>query len=126
MTNLKVLQPQEVEVFYLLPALRRELAKALKEAGKSQKAIAVLLGITEAAVSQYLSDKRGAGIVMPAAFIDKVKEHAAKITDQSSCYLQLQQLVKQANDSRLLCQIHAQMDKSMTHCNVCFGGDHGI
>lgn len=39
-------------------AIKAKLAKALKKKGKSQKEIAEMLGVTEAAVSQYLSGKR--------------------------------------------------------------------
>ena len=66
----KLLQPQEIEVFYILPALRRELAVSLKSAGKSQKAIAGLLGVTEAAVSQYFSSKRASQV----KFSDSLKK----------------------------------------------------
>ncbi len=41
-----------------VPAIKAKLAKELKEKGLSQKEIAALLDVTEAAVSQYLSGKR--------------------------------------------------------------------
>ena len=41
----RVLQPQELEVFYVIPALRREFSLRLKESGKSQKDIAKVLGV---------------------------------------------------------------------------------
>ena len=52
--SLKQLMPQEIEVWYIIPAVRRELAKSMVKIGLKQKQIAVTLGITEAAVSQYL------------------------------------------------------------------------
>ena len=51
----KLLLPQEIETFYVIPSLRRQLALCLKEKGMKQKDIAQLLGIDTAAVSQYLS-----------------------------------------------------------------------
>ncbi|OLS30673.1 MAG: hypothetical protein ThorAB25_08490 [Candidatus Thorarchaeota archaeon AB_25] len=65
--------PQEVEVWYVLPAIRRELAKVMKtkvahrknEDGDmvdhkiTQKEIARMLGVTEPAITQYLLKKRG-------------------------------------------------------------------
>ena len=52
--------PQEVELWYLIPALRREIAKILvKDYDLSQVEIAKILKITESAVSQYLKEKRG-------------------------------------------------------------------
>ncbi|HLC55710.1 MAG TPA: hypothetical protein VJJ23_00555, partial [Candidatus Nanoarchaeia archaeon] len=50
--------PQEIEVWYIIPALRREFASILKEKGFPQKQIAEKLKLTESAVSQYLKLKR--------------------------------------------------------------------
>ena len=71
MGMLKVLQPQEVEVFYLLPTLRKEIAKALKTRGHDQKRIAAMLGVTDAAVSQYISGKRGSDCNPVRRFVRK-------------------------------------------------------
>ena len=120
---LKVLQPQEIEAFYLLPALRRELAGALKALGKDQKTIASLLGVTGAAVSHYLSGKRGAEMEMPASFVAKVRERAKHIKDSASAYAALQRLVRDANDDRLLCTLHLKMDSSLAKgCALCYEG----
>jgi uncharacterized protein len=43
----------------LMPALRAELVKELKKLGLRQKRIAHMMGLTPAAVSQYLNGKRG-------------------------------------------------------------------
>ncbi|MHA2366372.1 MAG: transcriptional regulator [Candidatus Hodarchaeales archaeon] len=52
--------PVEIEYWYVLPTIRRELTKTLKSMGKlRQKEIAKILGITEAAVSQYIKGTRG-------------------------------------------------------------------
>ncbi len=121
MGTLKVLQPQEVEVFYLLPTLRKEIAKALKTHGHDQKRIAAMLGVTDAAVSQYITGKRGSEVEFPKEFTQRVAEAAKTILDQQSCFTQLQQLMQEATTSGLLCQIHMQMDKSVgTSCAVCF------
>ncbi|MFH1328275.1 MAG: hypothetical protein ABIH76_05470, partial [Candidatus Bathyarchaeota archaeon] len=50
--------PQEIEVWYVLPALRREFAKAFLETGMKQKDIAKIMEINEPAISQYLKAKR--------------------------------------------------------------------
>ncbi len=52
--------PCEVITWYVLPVIRRELATNLvKEHGITQKKTAELLGLTNAAISQYVSKKRG-------------------------------------------------------------------
>ena len=52
--------PCEKVVWYILPIIRKEFARVLHEKyGFSQREIASLLDLTEAAVSYYLSGKRG-------------------------------------------------------------------
>ena len=52
--------PCEVITWYILPVIRRELAtKLVKQHGITQKKTAELLGLTDAAISQYVSKKRG-------------------------------------------------------------------
>jgi len=52
------MQPCESAAKHKVPAIKAKLARELKEKGVSQKEIAALLDVTEAAVSQYLSGKR--------------------------------------------------------------------
>lgn len=121
---LKILQPQEIEAFYLLPALRRELAKALKNQGNDQKTIASLLGVSGAAVSHYFSGKRGAEMDMPASFVKNINARATRVKDAQSAYAQLQHLVKDANKERLLCKMHLTMDKTLNaSCKLCYHGE---
>ena len=52
--------PCELVVWYTLPFIRRELAKELIEAhGFTQAKVARLFGVTDAAISQYMKEKRG-------------------------------------------------------------------
>ena len=52
--------PCEIATWYILPVIRKELAILLvKNHGMSQKKTASMLGVTDAAISQYLSKKRG-------------------------------------------------------------------
>ena len=46
-------------VKYILPAVRAMVAKELIERGYKIKEVAEMLGLTQAAVSQYLTSKRG-------------------------------------------------------------------
>ena len=51
--------PCEHAMWYVLPQIRAELARELVRSGMSQREAAEKLGITPAAVSQYLHKKRG-------------------------------------------------------------------
>ncbi|RJQ21042.1 transcriptional regulator [Candidatus Woesearchaeota archaeon] len=116
----RILQPQEIEVFYILPAIRRELAHCLKAKGKSQKDIAALLGVTGAAVSQYISAKRGSEIQfnekLKAAFADS----AGKIACGQTMTRETQKLLQLARSERMICQMHASLGKVPVGCNLCF------
>ena len=46
--------PCEMVVWYIIPAIRSELAKDLLKLGMKQKKISELMDITQPAVSQYL------------------------------------------------------------------------
>ena len=84
MPNLKLTQPQEVEVLYLLPAIRRELAIAMKKTGMEQKKIAELLCVTEPAVSQYFSSKRAQKIKFTKEILGKIQVSAEKIKNKTT------------------------------------------
>ena len=115
---MQLLQPQEVEVFYLLPAIRRELSIAMKAQGRSQKEIADLLGVTPAAVSQYLHEKRAKAL--PAEFQERITCAAKDVKDKESMIRETQQLVAHAKRSKLVCKLHAQHAEVPKGCEVCF------
>jgi predicted transcriptional regulator len=54
----KLIFPQEIEVWYVLPAIRKKIALKIVEKGMQQKDVAKIMGITPAAVCQYKTDKR--------------------------------------------------------------------
>lgn len=112
--------PQEIEVWYILPAIRKELVSTLKETGKSQKEIAKLLNITEAAVSQYVKEKRAKEISFNAEVKQFIKEAAEKIKDQASAFHQIQVINEYIKKSKILCQLHAQIEGNLKGCDVCY------
>ena len=61
------LLPQEIEVWYIIPKIRRELASLLVKKHKlSYEKAGEVLGVTKSAVSQYLSNKRANKIELSA------------------------------------------------------------
>ncbi len=119
---IQLLQPQELEVYYLLPALRRELANALKQHGKSQKEIAQMFGITEAAVSQYVHEKRGVDVDFTPELEKTIKNAAARITDTVTFIKETQQLLHKVWNDRFICTVcHNQNGAAIPKgCAVCF------
>ncbi|MDD1721650.1 MAG: helix-turn-helix domain-containing protein [Euryarchaeota archaeon] len=56
--------PCETAVWHILPAIRSQVAKELVKFGLSQKDISERLGITQPAVSQYVTSKRGTNVAL--------------------------------------------------------------
>jgi len=120
----RLLQPQEIEVFYVLPAIRRELAMFMKAEGKSQKEIAKLLSVTEPAVSQYISSKRAAELKFNDALKAEVKLSAQRITSETSLMREVQRLLNITRQQRLVCRMHEALGTVPKKCSVCF--DHEL
>ena len=95
------MMPQEVEVWYVLPAIRRELAKVMKtkvvprknEDGATvdhkitQKEIARMLGVTEPAITQYLLKKkgrrsRGDQVAIPGLILKEIDKSADTMIEE--------------------------------------------
>ncbi|MBI4016080.1 MAG: hypothetical protein HY363_00125 [Candidatus Aenigmarchaeota archaeon] len=124
----RLLHPQEVEVFYILPTLRKHFAICLKDKGLMQKQIAELLDVEGATVSQYVNEKRANKIKFENNVLEKIKESTERITDKLSLLRETQHLLKFIRQSNALCTIHRQLSHlpetctpSSIGCNV--GGE---
>ncbi|MFH1592631.1 MAG: transcriptional regulator [Candidatus Woesearchaeota archaeon] len=106
------LLPQEIEVFYVIPTIRRYLAVYMKSGGLKQSRIAELLQIDRAAVSQYISKKRGAKVKFNKSILEEISKSASNIDDKFSVLREIQRLLRVVKDSGELCRIHRQF------CNV--------
>ncbi len=99
--------PQEVEAWYIIPALRRELSKALiKKHGLSYDKVGRLLGITKAAVSQYLSNKRASKVKLHVKIHDEVEKSALNILEKKSDSVrEIQRILKVIRLNHLHCEV---------------------
>ncbi len=118
---LKILQPQEIEAWYVLPLIRRELAFAMKEEGLDQKTIAGLLGITAAAVSQYIHHKRASDFEIEPNIKFEFKVSAKRIAhDRTLIFAEVQRILKILWDTKFVCEIHKSKSWCPDDCGVCF------
>lgn len=120
---MKKVMPQEIEVWYLIPALRRELARIfVNEYNMKQKKVAGILGITEAAISQYLKSKRGKEVKFSKKEILEIKKSADRIKENPNDFMkELYELCKKFRNSRVICKLHMKKDKSIhKNCKACF------
>ncbi len=111
---------QELEVWYVIPAIRREIALAMKSKGLKQVEIANKLGITKAAVNQYLSGKRGAEVSLNSRIKERINHIADEINNSSDSIKYIQYLLNLSRNEKIACQIHRSFDKNFDNCNVCF------
>ncbi len=78
---IKVKPPCEIVVWYVIPAIRSELAKELLNLGMKQKDVSELMDITQPAVSQYITDKRGSGIRLDEDVRTMIKDFARQLSE---------------------------------------------
>ena len=114
------LMPQEIEVRYVLPALRRELAQKLSEKGLKQREIAEILNITPAAVSQYLKAKRGTTTLRAELSKEAEKSAARIIEDKELAQSEIYHLTQIVKKKAMICAIHRLHDDVPGKCDICF------
>lgn len=110
----------------MLPALRREIATCMKAEGKSQKDIAKLLGVTEPAISQYMTSKRAALLKFNDQLKTEVMAAAKRITSEMSLLREMQRLIQLIREERVVCQVHEALGSAPKGCNVCFENNETI
>lgn len=114
--------PQEIEVWYLIPSLRRELAKIIiDDFNLTQKQTAEILGITESAISQYIKEKRAHELKFNGKEMAEIRKTAKKIiTDKENCNKYLYKLTMQLRGTNAICALHKKQDKSLSeNCHIC-------
>jgi predicted transcriptional regulator len=116
------LLPQEIEVRYLIPALRRELSKILSQNHNlKQKEVATLLGLTEAAISQYIKEVRGQEMKFDEKELKIISDYAKKMIAQPEKSLDLLfKLSVVMRGSTAMCGLHKSMDSDLPDkCTLC-------
>jgi len=115
----QLIMPQEIEVFYVIPAIRREMALAMKAAGKKQKDIAKLLCVEESTISQYITNKRAAKLKLNDRIKNAVSASVKKIHDKISLVRETQKLLKLIKEENALCEIHRAVADMPKACDTC-------
>ena len=117
--------PQETMLWYVVPAIRRALMIELKAKGLMQKDIAPMLGITEAAVSQYMKDKRatlGKDILSKEPLKSEISKSADKIAgakDETATVREINRICAIVRDKKIICQFH-KLRYPNEKCNICY------
>src|SRR3989338_10124381 len=115
--------PQEISTWYIITAIRREFVKEMISQGLSQKKAADKLGLTEAAVSNYMNDKRASQVKLNEHIKEMIKGSVVNIlSKQSDVFTEVYNVVKECEKDLTVCQIHAAYDEIPEGCKICFSG----
>jgi len=107
---------QEIETFYLIPAIRKALVKLMVKDGLQKKDICEKLKITKSAVSQYLSDKRGKNFILKEELL---VETCKNIINGENQIIEIQKLIHNLKKSKQMCLIYEQNNMRPDDCDVC-------
>ncbi|HLD73030.1 MAG TPA: helix-turn-helix domain-containing protein [Candidatus Nanoarchaeia archaeon] len=106
----KLIFPQEIEVWYILPAIRKKIALKLVERGLAQKEVAELMGVTPAAISQYKKQKRAKEEIFDVGMEKELERSIEKIVQNKNSLgeeiIRLNQLLKEKG---IVCKIYNQV-----------------
>ncbi len=119
--------PCEIVVWYVIPAIRSELAKELLNLGMKQKDVSELMDITQPAVSQYITDKRGSGIKLDENVRQMIKDFARQLADGEATKAQLISrtcaICKHVETVDVLKQLNIDKSELGEDCESCLGSD---
>jgi uncharacterized protein len=113
--------PQEIEVWYVLPQIRRAIAMEMKKRKLSQLEIARMLDVTPSAVSQYVNSKRAKANFFTNDIFKKISKAVDKIIkNEDVLYNEIQSILTIVRDRGLLCKIHKCYEAERPEeCNIC-------
>jgi len=107
--------PQEIEVWYIIPAIRREFARILtKKYNLTLDKTGMILGVSKAAISQYLNKKRATALRIPASIKKEMEKSAAVMVKNEN--LAVREIIRIMN----------LMKKGKCGCSVCKKYNKGI
>ncbi len=99
--------PQEIEVWYVIPTIRKELARIFTSKYKlKQKEAAKILGVSKAAVSQYMHSKRANSINFPTRISKEIERSADIIVNNKKAVVrEIVRLLNVVKRTRNLCPV---------------------
>ena len=119
--------PCEIVVWYVIQAIRSELAKELLNLGMRQKDVSELMDITQPAVSQYITDKRGSGIKLDDNVRKMIQDFARELAEGEATKAQLIgrtcAICKHVETSDVLEQLNIDKSELGEDCQSCLGSE---
>lgn len=104
--------PCEFLMWNGLPVIRREIAESMiKDFHLNQKTAAEKLGVTPAAISQYLSGKRGKIKIIDERILKEINKSAERIIKHGESYV--------VKETCRICKIMRESGIFSLFCDVC-------
>jgi len=99
--------PQEIEAWYIIPAIRKEVSRCLiEEYGISYSRVGEILGVSKAAISQYLKGKRASKIKLPKELGPKINSACRLFAkNKSDAVSEISRLLEFIRKKKLSCFI---------------------
>ncbi len=109
--------PQELEVWYIIPALRREFARSMLKRGLKQRDTAKKLGIAESAVCHYMKSKRAKLVKFDKNMQKEITKSVDRILENKATVMrEMQNMILKIRKAGILCKLHKQ---KINGCEVC-------
>lgn len=111
--------PQEIEVWYIIPKIRSEMAKELKKREVSYEKIGEILGITKSAVAHYINNERANKIKLSKEIKRELNLAVERILNKNSNFLiEVQRLLKIIKETKCSCNVCKKYNKEIiNYCN---------
>ena len=113
--------PQEIEVWYIIPALRKEFSRQLVQRHKlTLDKAGDIIGVSKAAVSQYLNNKRADKFKLPKNIKKEVETSAKLLIAQPECAVrEMLRILKVLKKTGCECEICKKYNKGiLKHCKM--------
>jgi len=117
----------ELATRYIVPSIRRHLAKELVMRGMLRADAARILGLSRSAITRYIKSERGAGIRL-TRFGDvtrMIEELATKIManelDENQIQEKIAKITAYILSKKYFCAYHKKLDPEIDilHCSLC-------
>jgi len=112
--------PQEIEVWYIIPAIRKEFASVfIKKYKLTYEKAGEYLGVSKAAIAQYVSNKRANKIKIT----DEIKKEIGKsckeiIKNSKPAFNEIQRILKIMKEKKCSCEACKKYNKNIiNYCN---------
>ena len=108
--------PQEIEVWYIIPAVRREFARVLvQEHDLTLEKAGGIIGVSKAAVSQYLKNKRASSFKIPNSIKKEIRISAEMLVkDNKLAVKEMMKILSLIKTTKCSCELCKKFNKGIT------------